>query len=142
MDFRGFDSSKMLFLRGGILMSTGGFPESLSRAMLVGVMSVGGMGVSRPAARASRPFRAPWPTSSAPEGGASIFIISIIIIIIIIILIIIVITIIIIVIIIIIFYVIMVMVMVMVITHYQVGSALIALKFQCAQRDSLSELFL
>ena len=36
MDFRGSDSSIILILRGGILMSIGDFPESLSRAILVG----------------------------------------------------------------------------------------------------------
>ena len=36
VDIRGFDSSMMLNLRGGILMSVGDFPESLSQAMLVG----------------------------------------------------------------------------------------------------------
>ena len=45
MDFRGFDSSIMLNVRGGILMSTGDFPESLSQAMLVGIMLVGRLGV-------------------------------------------------------------------------------------------------
>ena len=30
LDFRGFDSSRILVLRGGILMSTGNFPESLT----------------------------------------------------------------------------------------------------------------
>ena len=34
MDFGGFDSSIMLFVRGGILMSIGDFPEDLSQAML------------------------------------------------------------------------------------------------------------
>ena len=34
--FRGFDSSMILIQRGGILMSIGDFPESLSQAMLVG----------------------------------------------------------------------------------------------------------
>ena len=34
VEFRGFDSSFMLLLRAGILMSIGDFPESLSRAML------------------------------------------------------------------------------------------------------------
>ena len=34
--FRGLDSSVILSLRGGILMSIGDFPESLSQAMLVG----------------------------------------------------------------------------------------------------------
>ena len=38
VDFRGFDSSIILMLRGGILMAIGDFPESLSRAMLVGII--------------------------------------------------------------------------------------------------------
>ena len=38
VDFGGFHSSIMLCLRGGILMSIGNSPESLSQAMLVGVM--------------------------------------------------------------------------------------------------------
>ena len=46
MDFRGFDSSILLILRGGIiLMSMGDFPESLSQAILVGIMLVGRVGV-------------------------------------------------------------------------------------------------
>ena len=44
VDFRGFDSSIILILRGGILMSTGDFPESLNQAMLVGTMLVGRLG--------------------------------------------------------------------------------------------------
>ena len=36
LGFREFDSSIILIWRGGILMSIGGFPESLSRAMLEG----------------------------------------------------------------------------------------------------------
>ena len=47
MDFRGFDSSTILIFRGGILMSVGDLPESLRRAILVGVMSVGRSGVAR-----------------------------------------------------------------------------------------------
>ena len=35
----------ILISRGGIPMSIGAFPESLSQAMLVGVMLVGGLGV-------------------------------------------------------------------------------------------------
>ena len=46
MDFRGFDSSTVLILRGGIPRPTGNFPESLSQAILVGVMAVGGLGVT------------------------------------------------------------------------------------------------
>ena len=38
LDFRGFYSSSILNERGGILMSIGNFTESLSQAMLVGVM--------------------------------------------------------------------------------------------------------
>ena len=33
MDFRGFDSSRILNLRGEILMSIGSFPEYLSQAI-------------------------------------------------------------------------------------------------------------
>ena len=45
MDFRGFDSNIILILRGGILISKGDFPESLSQEILVGVMLVGRSGV-------------------------------------------------------------------------------------------------
>ena len=47
MDFRGFDSSLILNLRGGILRRVGNFPDVLSQAMLVGIMLVGRLGVSR-----------------------------------------------------------------------------------------------
>ena len=40
-DFRGFDSGIIWILRGGIPRPTGNFLESLSQAMLVGVMLVG-----------------------------------------------------------------------------------------------------
>ena len=43
--FRGFDSSIMLILRAGIHRPIGDFPETLSQAMQVGVMLVGGLGV-------------------------------------------------------------------------------------------------
>ena len=46
VDFRGFDSSTILIWRGGIPRPIGDFPESSSQAMLVGVMLVGGLGVS------------------------------------------------------------------------------------------------
>ena len=39
-DFRGFYSSIILIIRGGILVSIGIFLESLSQAMLVGVVLV------------------------------------------------------------------------------------------------------
>ena len=45
MDFGGFDSSIILMLRGGLLMSIGNFLESLSQAILVGIMLVGRLGV-------------------------------------------------------------------------------------------------
>ena len=51
VDFGGFDSSIMLILRGGIPRPIGDFPESLSRAMLVGTTSVGIMSVGRSGAR-------------------------------------------------------------------------------------------
>ena len=41
----GSDSSTILILRGVIPRSMGNFPESLSQAMLVGVMLVGRLGV-------------------------------------------------------------------------------------------------
>ena len=44
VDFKGLDSSIVLIQRGGILMSIGDFPESLSRAMLVGIILVRGLG--------------------------------------------------------------------------------------------------
>ena len=45
VDFSGLDSSTILLRRGGILMSTGNFLESLSQAMLVGTRFVGRLGV-------------------------------------------------------------------------------------------------
>ena len=44
MDFRGFDSSTILILKGGILI--GDFPERLSQTILVGIMLVGRLGVT------------------------------------------------------------------------------------------------
>ena len=46
MDFRGFDSSIILILRGGIPRHIGNSPESLSQAILVGIMFVARLGVS------------------------------------------------------------------------------------------------
>ena len=40
LDFRGFDSSRIFRLRGGILMSIEDLPESLSRAILAGIILV------------------------------------------------------------------------------------------------------
>ena len=46
MDFRGFDSSIIvLSLRGGIIMSIGDSPKSLSQAILVVIVLFGGLGV-------------------------------------------------------------------------------------------------
>ena len=38
LDFRGFDSSRILSLSGGILMSIGNFPESLNQRILAGII--------------------------------------------------------------------------------------------------------
>ena len=46
MDFRGLDSSIIIHLRGGIPRPKGNFPESLSQAILVGIILVGRLGVS------------------------------------------------------------------------------------------------
>ena len=45
MDFGGFDSGITLISSGGIYRPIGDFPESLSQAMLVGTILVGGLGV-------------------------------------------------------------------------------------------------
>ena len=42
--FRGFDSSIVLISRGGILMSMGNSPESLSQQILVGIILVERLG--------------------------------------------------------------------------------------------------
>ena len=47
LDFGGLDSIRILSSRGGILMSIGGFPESLSQAILVGIILLGRLGVIR-----------------------------------------------------------------------------------------------
>ena len=47
LDFGGFDSSRILILRGGIPMSIGDFPESLSQVILVGTFFVGRLGAAR-----------------------------------------------------------------------------------------------
>ena len=46
MDFRGFDSSINLILRGGILMSIGDFLEDFSQAILLGIMLAGRLDVT------------------------------------------------------------------------------------------------
>ena len=44
LDFRGFAASRILSLRGGILLPTGNFPEMLNRRILAGVILVGRSG--------------------------------------------------------------------------------------------------
>ena len=56
LDFGGFDSSIILILRRGILMSKGNFPESLSQAILVAIM-LGRLGVLSPASGRGRDKR-------------------------------------------------------------------------------------
>ena len=41
LDSRGFDSSRILNLRGGIIMSTGSFQDMLSQRILAGIILVG-----------------------------------------------------------------------------------------------------
>ena len=45
LDFRGFDSSGILILRGGIPRSIGNFPECSSQGILVGMITLGRLGV-------------------------------------------------------------------------------------------------
>ena len=45
LDVRGFDSSMILMLRGGILMSIGNYPEHLSEPILAERILVGRLGV-------------------------------------------------------------------------------------------------
>ena len=47
LDFGGLDSSRILNSRGGILVSIGNFPESLSQAVLVRIILVGRLGVRK-----------------------------------------------------------------------------------------------
>ena len=44
LDFTGFDSSIILTLRGGILMSIGNLPEVLNQQILVGIILAGRVG--------------------------------------------------------------------------------------------------
>ena len=48
MDFRGFDSSIILIVRGAIPRTKGNFPERLSQVILVGIRLVGRLGVPMP----------------------------------------------------------------------------------------------
>ena len=51
IDFKGLDSSIILILRGGMLVSIEDFLGSLSQTILVGIILVGRLGVRRSAAR-------------------------------------------------------------------------------------------
>ena len=44
LEFRGFDSSRILIFRGGIIMPTGSFSERLSQRILVGIILIGRLG--------------------------------------------------------------------------------------------------
>ena len=44
LDFRGFDTSIILILRGGVLVCIGGFPEIVSQRILAGMILAGGLG--------------------------------------------------------------------------------------------------
>ena len=57
LDFRGSDSSIVLIVRGGILRSTGNSSESLSQAILVGIILVGRLGIPACATAAARRLR-------------------------------------------------------------------------------------
>ena len=66
MDFGGFDSSIIIILRGGISRPTGNFPERLTKAMLVGIILVGRLGVGC-GPRTCRPGSG---RTRSPDGGA------------------------------------------------------------------------
>ena len=57
VDFGGFDSSIILILRGGILMSMGIFPEGSSQGILAGIILVERLGASGEAHVAFRTLR-------------------------------------------------------------------------------------
>ena len=71
MDFGGFDSNTILILRGGIFMSIGDSPESLSQHILVGIILLGRLGVGigamkNPGSRNSRACLCPGGISPRP----------------------------------------------------------------------------
>ena len=63
VEFRGFDSSIMLRLKGGIPRPIGNIPESLSQAVLAGIILVGRLGV---VARSAHPRRSPREARAKP----------------------------------------------------------------------------
>ena len=46
LDFRGFDSSRIFILRGGILRPIGSSPKMMSQRISVGIIFVGRLGVA------------------------------------------------------------------------------------------------
>ena len=58
LDFGGFDPSRILILRGGMLVSIGNSPESLNQRILAGIILVGRLGV----------IRLVWVSPCAPTG--------------------------------------------------------------------------
>ena len=70
LDFRGFDSSIILILRGGILRSVRIFLESLSQQILAGIISAGRSGVAPPVAQRAGPSAEapPWPPCPRPRS--------------------------------------------------------------------------
>ena len=69
LDFRGLDSSRILMLRDGILMSIGKFLEMLSQGILVGIILVGRLGVSCPC-RGALPEPPPTVDGRTLSGGS------------------------------------------------------------------------
>ena len=67
LDFSGFDTNVILILRGGILMSIGYFPESLSQEILAGIILVGRLVGASPV----RTLRARGRSSTFIKGGCS-----------------------------------------------------------------------
>ena len=78
LDFRGFDdSSRILILRGGILMSTGNLPDILSQRILVGIILVERLGVASAAGTPKGPLPSQlfWDMDQDPtqQARASVF---------------------------------------------------------------------
>ena len=69
LDYRGFDSSRILILRGGIPGPIGNSPESLSQAILAGVILVGRLGVCGSRRFSARAAALRKRCQSTPETG-------------------------------------------------------------------------
>ena len=73
LDFTGFDSSRILNLRGGILLSTGNFPEMLSQRILIGIILrwiilAGRLGVPSPPSYVRTALRRPLADRESPAS--------------------------------------------------------------------------